>query len=222
MAAHDVAGLGLGNPIRDVACEALSMFSLCSDNSVLKNNVRNLLQRQATLERGLHRVLEANDEKFFLVEKEIAVTQKSVEALRDVIDTRLSATGETVSQLNLQWSIMSHCMSIQHHVELIVYKVHNYTSYLDLAYKHLKSYRASLVLFMTFMYSAVYSLSSEFDPPSFMTPDQLAVIVKDPTAGKIGRGTKLIPAIQVVFKGTYYGVQNLLEVTVLQDGLSIV
>ena len=74
MAAHGVAGLGLGNPIRDDACKALSMFSLCSDNSVLKNNVRNLLQRQATLERGLHRVPEANDEKFFLVEKEIAVT----------------------------------------------------------------------------------------------------------------------------------------------------
>ena len=113
-------------------------------------------------------------------------------------------------------------MSIQRHVELIVYKVLNYTSYLDLAYKHLKSYRASLVSYMTFMFSAVYSLSFGFDPPSFMTPDPFAVIVEDPTAEKIGRGAKLTPAIQVVFKGTYYGVQNALEVTVLQNGLSIV
>ena len=59
MAASGVAGLVLGNPTRNTACKAFSIFSLCSDNSVLKNNVRNLLQRQATFEKNLHRVQEA-------------------------------------------------------------------------------------------------------------------------------------------------------------------
>ena len=44
MAASGVAGLVLGNPVRNAACKALSIFSLCSDNSGLKRNVQNLLQ----------------------------------------------------------------------------------------------------------------------------------------------------------------------------------
>ena len=43
MAASGVPGLVLGNPIRNAACKALSIFSFCIDNSVLKESVRNLL-----------------------------------------------------------------------------------------------------------------------------------------------------------------------------------
>ena len=136
MAASGVAGLVLGNPIRYAACKALSIFSLCSDNSVLKNNVRNLLQRQAIFEESLHRVQEVNDENIFLLGTEIADTQKNVDTLRDVIDACVSATGETVRQHDSQLSMMSLCKSIQRQVELIVDKVNNYTSYLDYAYMH--------------------------------------------------------------------------------------
>ena len=222
MAASGVVGLVLGNPIRNAACKALSIFSLCSDNSVLRNNVRNLLQRQATFEQSLHGVQEDNDEKFSLLGKEIADTQKSVEALRDVIDARLNATGEAIRQFDSQLIIMSNCMSIQRQFEIIVDKVHNYTSHLDLAYMYLKTYRASSVSYKTCMYSAVSWLSSGFAPPSFLTPDQLAAIVEDLTAEEIRRGTKLTPAIQVDFEATYYEVQIVLEVTVMQEGLSIV
>ena len=145
MAASGVAGIVLGNPIRNAACKALSIFSLCSDNSVLKNNVCNLLQRQATFEKSLHCVQEANDEKFFFLGTDIADTQKSVEALQDVIDAHLNATGNAIRQLDSRLIIMSNFMSIQRQFEIIVDKVHNYTSYLDLAYMHLKSYRASFV-----------------------------------------------------------------------------
>ena len=133
MAASGVAGLVLGNPIRNAACEAVSIFSLCSDNSALKNNVRNVLQRQATFEKSLHRVQQASDEKFFLLGTEIADTQKSVEALRDVIDARLNATGEAIRQLDSRLITMSNCMNIQCQFEIIVDKVHNYTSYLVFA-----------------------------------------------------------------------------------------
>ena len=221
MAASGVAGLVLGNPIRNAACKALSIFSLCSDNSALKNNVRNLLQRQATFEKSLYRVQQAN-EKFFLLGTEIADTQKSVEALRDAIDARLNATGETIRQLNSRLIIMSNCMFIQRQFDIILDKVHNYTSYLDLAYMHSKSYRASFVSHKTSMYSAVSSLSSGFVATNFLTPVQLAAIVEDLTAEEIRRGTKLTPAIQVGFEATYYEVQIVLEVTVLQEGLSIV
>ena len=161
MAASSVARFVLGNPIRNAACKALPIFSLCSDNSALKNNVRNLLQRQATFEKNLHRVQEANDEKFFLLGTEIGDTQKSVEALRDVVDVRLNAT-EAIRQLDSRLIITSNCMSMQRQFESIVDKVHNYTSYLDLAYMHLKSYCASFVSYKTSMHSAVSSLSSAF------------------------------------------------------------
>ena len=220
MAASGVAGLVLGNPIRNAACKALSIFTLCSDNSALKNNVRNLLQRQATFEKSLHRVQEANDEKFYLLGTEIADTQKSVEALREVVDARLNATGEAIRQLDSRLIIMSNCMSSQ--FEIIVDKVHNYTSYLDLAYMHLKSHQASFVSYKTSMYSAVSSLSFGFVPPNFLTPDQLAAIIEDFTAEEIRRGTKLIPAIQVGFEAAYFEVQTLLEVIGLQESLSIV
>ena len=72
------------------------------------------------------------------------------------------------------------------------------------------------------MYSAISSLSSGFVPLSFLTPDQLAAIVKDLTKEKIGRGTKLTSAIQVGFEATYYNIQIVPEDTVLQEGLSIV
>ena len=87
---------------------------------------------------------------------------------------------------------------------------------------HLKSYRASFVSFKTPMYSVVSPLSSGFVPSNFLTPDQLAAVVEDLTAEEIRRGTKLTPAIQVGFEATYYEVQIVLEITVLQEGLSIV
>ena len=81
--------------------------------------MRNLLQRQATFEKSLHRVQEAYDEKFFLVGTEIADTQKSVEALRDVIDARLNATGEAIRQLDSPLheylaSIRNYCRKSSH------------------------------------------------------------------------------------------------------------
>ena len=184
--------------------------------------MRNLLQRQATFEKSLHRVQEANDEKFFLLRTEFADTQKSVEALRDVIDARLKATGEALRQLDSRLINMSNCMSIQCQFEIIVDKVHHYRSYSDLAYLQLKSYLASFVSYKTSMYSLVSSLSLGFVPPNFLTSDQLAAIVEDLTAEEIRRGTKLTPAIQIGFEATYYEVQILLKVTVLQETLSIV
>ena len=65
-------------------------------------------------------------------------------------------------------------------------------------------------------------LSSGFLPPNFLTPDYFAAIVEDLTAEELRTGTKVTPAIQVGFEATYYEVQIVLEVTVLQEGLSIV
>ena len=160
----------------------------------MKNNVRNLLRRQAPFEQRLHRSQEVNDEKIFPLGTEIADTQKSVKVLRDVIDARLSATGETLRQLNSQLSNMSICMSIQRQFELILGKVHTYTSYMDIAYTDLKIYRASFVSHNISMLAQCPSFFG-FIPPSFLTSNQPSANVKDLTAEEIQRVTKLTPSI---------------------------
>ena len=67
----------------------------------------NLLQRQASFEQSVHLVQESNDEDFSVLGTEIADTLTKVEALRDFIDARLSATGEAARQLKSQLSNMS-------------------------------------------------------------------------------------------------------------------
>ena len=221
MAASAVAGLVLGNPIRTAACKSLSIFSLCSDNSVLKNDMRSLMQFQKTFEHSLCRVQEVHDEKFFLLGTEIADTQKSVQALRDFFDACLNAT-EAVRHLSSQINIICDCMSVHCQFELVVDKVYKYTSHLDRAHLHLKCYRAAFVSYKTSMCSAVSSLFFGFVSPSLLARDQLAAIVEDLTAEQIRRGTRLTTAIQVGFEATCCGVKLVLEVTVLQEGLSVV
>ena len=191
MAASGVAGLVFGNTVLNADCKTISIFSFCSDNSVLTENVRNLLQCQATSGKSLHRVQEADDDKFFHLGTEIAVTQKSVETLRVVFDAGWNATWESIGQFDSKLIIMSNSVSIQRPLEIIVDNIHNYTSYLDLAYLHLKSYCASFVLYKTSMCPALSSLSSGFVPLSFLTPNQLAALVEDLTAENIRRGIKL-------------------------------
>ena len=124
--------------------QTLSIFSLCSDDSVWKNNVRNLLQHKDTFEQSL-RVQEAMDKKFSLRGSEIADTQNIVANLRNVMDARLKATGEAIRHLKIQGKFLGDCISVQRQFKLIVDFFRSYTSYLGFAYMHLKSNRASFV-----------------------------------------------------------------------------
>ena len=45
-AAAGAAGLIFGDPVKDAACSALSIFSLCSDNTELEADVDNMLKQQ--------------------------------------------------------------------------------------------------------------------------------------------------------------------------------
>ena len=71
------------------------------------------------------------------------------------------------------------------------------------------------------MYTSVSAFSSGFVQPSFLKPNKNTALVEDLTAEEIWWGTKLNPVIQVDFETTFCEVQ-VLEVTVLQEGFSIV
>ena len=75
-AAASAAGLILGDPVKDAACSALSIFSLCSDSTELETDVPNLLKQQMVFQTTLERVQNRNEETFFLLGNEIKKRKK--------------------------------------------------------------------------------------------------------------------------------------------------
>ena len=71
----------MGDPVKDAACSALSIFSLCSDKTELEADVENMLKQQTVFQETLERVQTKNDENFFLLGNEIKETQESVAKL---------------------------------------------------------------------------------------------------------------------------------------------
>ena len=49
------AGLILGDPVKDAACSALSIFSLCSDKTELEAAIENMLKQQTVFQKTLER-----------------------------------------------------------------------------------------------------------------------------------------------------------------------
>ena len=84
-AAAGAAGLILGDPVKDAACSALSIFSLCSDNTELEADVENMLKQQTVFQETLERVQNRNDENFFLLGNEIKETQESVAKITEAV-----------------------------------------------------------------------------------------------------------------------------------------
>ena len=75
-AAAGAAGLILWDPVKDAACSALSIFSLCPDNTEIEPNVEILLKQQTVFQRMLERVQNRNDGNIFPLGNEIKKYKK--------------------------------------------------------------------------------------------------------------------------------------------------
>ena len=71
MAASGAAGLIIGNPIKDAACSALSIFKLCSDNKDLNKEISTLMAQQNSFAEAVKTVKTTNDRKFVFLGWEI-------------------------------------------------------------------------------------------------------------------------------------------------------
>ena len=98
-AAAGAAGLILGDPVKDAACSALSIFSLCSDNTELAADVENMLKQQTVFQETLERVQNRNDENFFLLGNEIKETQESVAKITEVVNDNLQTLDVELRQI---------------------------------------------------------------------------------------------------------------------------
>ena len=75
------AGTGfiLGEPIKDAACNALSIFNLCDSTEELERELVQVTKQQKTQQQASQMVQDKNNEKLALLRYEIRLTRESVE-----------------------------------------------------------------------------------------------------------------------------------------------
>ncbi len=181
------AGLILGNPIKNAACKALSIFDMCEDQSKLKNTVNGILKGQKQLEANLKRMADVANEKFFLLGTEIEQTQKSVEAVKNVMNENFQRTQNNILQIANAVKDINECQARAADLHQFENELGNYATYLSAVFAHYKAFRASFYAYQTSLYSAIASLSSGFITPNILTPDQIRQVVDELTDEEVRR-----------------------------------
>ena len=95
------AGTGfiLGEPIKDAACNALSICNLCSSTEEMERELDQVTKQQRTQQQAFQTVQDQNNEKFALLEDEICLTQESVEKIKEAFYTHMSYMLERIYTL---------------------------------------------------------------------------------------------------------------------------
>ena len=212
----------MGDPVKDAACSALSIFSLCSDKAQLEEDVENLLKQQAVFQKTLERLQNKNDKNFFLLGNEIKETQESVAKITEVVNDNLQKHHVELREIK---DVIAHLYDCNEHLAQTMnfyQHLQECISYLNSLYTHVKSYRAAFYAYKKTLFSTLLSIAAGYVTPQFLLPDQLASIVKELANDEILRGTKLSPANRVGHEAIYYEIQLVLEVTFHSSGLSVV
>ena len=221
-AAAGAAGLVLGSPVKDAACSALSIFSLCTDNKDLEENVDHVMATQKQFQAVLERVQTKNDENFFILGNEIKETQESVQKITEIVGGQLKLLQTEL--LHIKGVIASISVCNVHFTQNIIFmqQIRDYVDHLGTLYTHIKSYRAAFYAYKIVLFSTISSLAAGYVTPQFLLPSQLATIVSELASDEIFRGTKLSPAIRAGQEAIYYEIQMVLEVSLLSRGISVV
>ena len=91
-----VAALGAGNgfilgePIKDAACNALSISNLCDSTEDFERELDHVTKQQKTQQQAFQTVQDQNNEKLALLRDEIRLTQESVERIKEDTYTHIS------------------------------------------------------------------------------------------------------------------------------------
>ena len=159
------AGLILGDPVKDAASSALSIFSLCSDNTELEADVENLLKQQTVFQKTLERVQNRNDENFFLLGNEIQETQESVAKMTEIVNDNLQKLDVELREIK---GVISHLVDCNAHLAQTLnfyQQLQEYISYLNSLYTHVKSYRAAFYAYKIALFSTISSVAAGYVTP---------------------------------------------------------
>ena len=216
------AGLILGDPIKDAACTALSIFNMCDDNSQLSRDIEAAMDTQQQTILTLQRVQAKNDDNFFLLGNEVKETQNNVKQIRDQVNEHLQTLDARMRTIKIELLAYKECRRVEMVHLRFLQEIRNFISDLGTLYTHIKSYQAAFYAYKINLFSTISSLASGKITPQFLVPNAIADIVNELSNDEIRRGTKLSPAIQPGYEAIYYEINVVLEVTLLPRGISVV
>ena len=214
------AGTGfiLGEPIKDAACNALSIFNLCDSTEELERELDQVAKQQKTQQQAFQMVQDKNNEKLASLRDEIRLTQESVERIKNDTYLRISYMLERIYSLEDAFRCYQFESAYRHFLQ----SSQLYLSQIGTLYTHFKAFRAAFYAYRNNFFSIISSLATGHITPQFLLPTQLAKIVQELAAEEFRKGSKLTPAIPSGFEAIYYELQIVLEVTMLPKGISFV
>ena len=214
------AGTGfiLGEPIKDAACNALSIFNLCDSTEDLERELDQVTKQQKLQKQAFQTVQDKNNEKLALLRDEIRLTQESVEKIKEDTYTHITHMLDRIFSLGAALR----CYQLEGAYRHFLQSSQLYLSQIGTLYTHLKAFRAAFYAYRNNFFSIISSLATGHITPQFLLPTQLATIVQELAAEEFRKGSKLTPAIPSGFEAIYYELQIVLEVTMLPKGISFV
>ena len=185
------AGTGfiLGEPIKDAACNALSIFNICDSTEKLERELDQVNKQQRHNNR--HSVQDQNNEKLALLRDEIRLTQESVERNIEDTYTHISFMLERIYTLEDAFRCYQFGSAYRHLLQSSQLSL----SQIGTLYTHFKAFRAAFYTYRNNFFSIISSLATGNITPQILLPTQLATIVQDLAAEKFRKGSKLTPAI---------------------------
>ena len=189
----------LGEPIKDAACNALSIFNLCDSTEELERELDQVTKQQKTQQAAFQTVQDQNNEKLALLRNEIRLTQESVERNKEHTYTHISYMLERIYTLENAFRCYQSESAYRHFLQ----SSQLYLSQIGTLYTHFKAFRAAFYAYRNNFFSLISSLATGHFTPQFLLPTQLATIVQELAAEEFRKGSKLTPAIASGFEAIY-------------------
>ena len=170
------AGLILGDPMKEAACTAVSIFNLRDNTSSLCQDMQQILKTQEETIATLQRVQSAIGEYSFLLGNEVRATQQNLKDLRDAVNNHLQVLDDRKN--GIQRDLVQHkeCQRRQAQHSLFLQEVRYVISHLYTLYTHITSYQAALYANKINFYSTILSLASGEITSSSSHPTKLLTL----------------------------------------------
>ena len=195
------AGTGfiLGEPIKDAACNALSIFNLCDSTEELERELDKVTKQKKTHQKAFQTVQDQNKEKLALLRDEIRLTQESVEKIQEDRYAHISYMLERIYTLEDAFRCSQFESAYRHFLQ----SSQLYLSQIGTLYAHCNAFRAAFYAYRNNLFSIFSSLAMEHITPQFLLPTQLTTIVQELAAEEFWKGSKLTAAFQSGLEAIY-------------------
>ena len=149
-------GFILGEPIKDAACNALSIFNLCESTEDLERELDQVTKQQKTQQQAFQTVQDQNNEKLALLRGEIRLTQEKVEKIKEDTYTHISYMLERIYSLENAFR----CYQFENAYRHFLQSSQLHFSQIGQLYTHFKAFRAVFYAYRKNFFSIISSLAT--------------------------------------------------------------